>query len=198
MSADTPLHTLAQHLVGSFDNCDQARENPTWFVPTCLWNRPLVQPIDGHLAIFTEQAPALDVGKPYRQRLLLLQPGTESLLRVEYRALRDPQAFAGAALEPQRLNGLSERDLTKLPGCILNVSQQGEQFVATAPEGVKCGFEYEGKIRQVSLGFEADARGFRSYDRGVDPETGRGLWGALMGAYEYVKREDFPLDATKP
>jgi hypothetical protein len=115
---------------------------------------------------------------------------------VEYRALRDPQAFAGAALDSQRLQALSSGELSKLPGCILNVSQQGDRFIATAPEGAKCCFEYEGKTRQVSLGFEADARGFRSYDRGVDPETGRGLWGALMGAYEYVKRETFPVNAA--
>lgn len=193
MSLDPAAIALARCLCGQFDNAIQARDKPTWFVPTCLWQRPLPQPVDGHFAIFIEQAPLLQLQQPYRQRLLLLQSGQDSSLQVVYRALRDPQAFAGAATQPERLVQLTPGDLQELPGCVLNVVERGGTFVAEPPAGATCCFEYEGKTRQVVLGFEASAEGLRSFDRGVDPETGRGLWGALMGAYEYLKVEAFPL-----
>ena len=61
-----------------------------------------------------------------------------------------------------------------------------------------CYFQYEGKTRQVILRFEVSAGRFVSYDRGVDPETGQSLWGAVLGPYEFNKCQDFaaelPLD----
>jgi hypothetical protein len=43
------------------------------------------------------------------------------------------------------------------------------------------------------LGFEASETQFLSYDRGVDPETGQSLWGAMMGPYRHRKRCSYEL-----
>ncbi|MEL6856170.1 MAG: CpcT/CpeT family chromophore lyase, partial [Cyanobacteria bacterium J06607_13] len=31
----------------------------------------------------------------------------------------------------------------------------------------------------------------KTYDKGIDPDTGRGLWGALMGPFQMVKQKTF-------
>ncbi|MBO9998563.1 MAG: chromophore lyase CpcT/CpeT [Cyanobacteria bacterium SID2] len=193
MSTNSPLTTLARFLAGEFENDEQARNQPSWFVRLRLWNRPLPHNIDGHLALFAEQAPALKLHQPYRQRILLLQPGDVSPLRVEYRAFCEPEKFRGAGVNPSLLENVTTEDLENLPGCVLNVRECQETFIAEPPEGAKCCFDYDGKTRQVVLGFEVGARWLKSFDRGVDPETGRGLWGALMGAYEFQKLRDFEL-----
>ncbi|KPQ39471.1 MAG: CpeT/CpcT family (DUF1001) [Phormidium sp. OSCR] len=196
MSANPPIKALAQSLAGIFDNQRQAQETPTWFVPTRLWQYPLVQQIDGYYAMFVEQAPLLTPEQPYRQRLLLLSGHHDSDLEIIYRAFRDPAAIAGAAQTPERLASITSEDLLELPGCCLQVIQQGDRFIANPPEGAKCCFDYQGKTRQVELGFDLTPDCLYSRDRGVDPDSGNGLWGALMGAYEYRKHQPFPLPKT--
>jgi hypothetical protein len=204
MSFNPPIKALGQSLAGIFDNQRQAQETPTWFVPTRLWQYPLVQQIDGYYAMFVEQAPLLTPEQPYRQRLMLLSSPNagpnanpnHSDLEIIYRAFRDPAAIAGAAQTPERLASITSEALLELPGCRLRVQHQGDRFIANPPEGAKCCFDYQGKTRQVELGFDLTPDCLYSRDRGVDPDSGKGLWGALMGAYEYRKHQPFPLPKT--
>ena len=195
MNQSPVLTTLAQWLAGEFDNQPQAIDQPIWFVHLRLWHRPVRLRIEGNIALFAEQANALQLDRPYRQRLAVLQPtGDPQIFRVQYWAFKQPDRFKGAGANPQRLDSLSLEDLEPLPGCTLTVTQQGDRFMAEPPTDAKCYFQYEGKTRQVMLGFEVSETQFFSRDRGVDPETGAGLWGALMGAYEYRKRQAFRWD----
>jgi hypothetical protein len=43
------------------------------------------------------------------------------------------------------------------------------------------------------LGFETTAAEFHSYDKGIDPETGKATWGAIMGPYRYTKRNQYSI-----
>ena len=195
MNQSPVLATLAQWLAGEFDNQQQAIDQPIWFVHLRLWHRPVRLQIEGNIALFAEQANALQLDRPYRQRLAVLQPtGDVQIFCVQYWAFKQPDRFKGAGANPQLLDSLSLEDLEPLPGCALTVTQRGDRFTAEPPTDAKCYFQYEGKTRQVMLGFEVSETQFFSRDRGVDPETGAGLWGALMGAYEYQKRQAFGWD----
>ncbi|MEO1147812.1 MAG: chromophore lyase CpcT/CpeT [Cyanobacteria bacterium J06638_22] len=191
------LQTIAEWLAGEFDNQEQAIADPVWFVHLRLWHRPLPFRVEGNPAFLAEQANMLDPENPYRQRVLILQPPSATnsgdVGQVEYRAFRQPQQVKGAGAHPERLQTLSLEDLLPLPGCILRLSAAGQGFKTEPPPEAKCFFQYEGKTRQVVLGFEVEAQRFRSFDRGVDPETGKGLWGALMGPYQFTKRQSFNL-----
>ncbi|MFM7427556.1 MAG: chromophore lyase CpcT/CpeT [Elainella sp.] len=186
------LITLAQWLAGEFDNLPQAQDQPAWFVGLRLWHRPLPWRIDGNLALFCEQANALYPEAAYRQRVVVLKP--EGGGQVEYRAFQQPERVKGSGANPALLAGLTPADLVELSGCRLTIRQQGERFRAEPEPEAKCCFQYNGETRQVILGFEATAEQFWSHDRGVDPNTGKLLWGALMGAYEFHKRQDFKAD----
>ncbi|MBW4515968.1 MAG: chromophore lyase CpcT/CpeT [Timaviella obliquedivisa GSE-PSE-MK23-08B] len=190
MSSSQNLTALAQLIAGEFDNKLQAMEQPTWFVHLRLWYRPLPMRIEGNLALFAEQANALTCDRPYRQRVAVLVASSDSL-QVQYLALKQPEKFLGAGANPSLLESLSLDDLETLPGCELTVTEQAGRFKAVPPPGAKCYFQYDGATRQVVLGFEVSPGKFWSYDRGVEPDTGQGLWGALMGAYEFQKCEDF-------
>lgn len=192
------LTQIANGLAGEFDNREQAIADPTWFVHLRLWHRPLPFQVDGCLALFAEQANVLYVDQPYRQRVLILRPTSTELGQVEYRALRHPEQWRGAGAHESALQTLQPDDLVPLPGCILTLTQQAQGFRAEPPPDARCYFQYEGKTRQVVLGFELECNipgsnsdRFRSFDRGVDPETGQSLWGALMGPYEFVKRQQY-------
>lgn len=189
------LHTLANYLAGEFDNQAQAIDQPTWFVHLRLWHRPLPWKIDGNPALFAEQANVLYLDKPYRQRIVVLQPTDQpDRFRAQYYAFRQPDRVCGAGANPEILKTLSLEDLELLPGCILTVTHTHGTFKAEPEPEAKCCFQYNGQTRQVILGFEVSVDRFLSFDRGVEPDTGKLLWGAIMGAYEFRKCHDFSQD----
>lgn len=92
------LKTLAQWLVGEFDNQPQAIDQPIWFVHLRLWHRPLPWRIDGNLALFAEQANALYLHKAYRQRVVVLKPTSDpQQFQAQYFGFKQPIGFEGQA-----------------------------------------------------------------------------------------------------
>jgi hypothetical protein len=193
------LTTLTEWLAGEFNNQPQAQDQPAWFVHLRLWHRPLLFTIDGHVALFCEQANALYLDKPYRQRVVILKPSPEpqsglQQWHAEYRAFHQPSRVIGAGANPDLLRQISPDDLEVLPGCELTITYQRDHFKAEPNPNAKCCFQHNGQTRQVILGFEAYANQFFSYDRGVEPETGKLLWGAMMGAYQFQKQYSFAAE----
>ncbi len=185
----SPL-TLARWMAGEYENQDQAKESPIWFVNLRLWYRPLPQRLAGNLALFAEQANILQLDRPYRQRIAMIQVDGDDL-KLQYLAFRDPSQFVGAGANPDRLRSITMDTLETLPGCRLGVTLMGDRLKAELEPGLNCCFQYEGKTRQVVLGLEVSGDRLWSYDRGIDPDTGRSLWGAMMGPYEFRKCADF-------
>lgn len=191
MPDSSAVARLATWLAGEFDNQPQAQDQPIWFVHLRLWHRPLPYRIDGNIALFAEQANALHLDNPYRQRVAVLSKSTSESLQVQYFALKHPDRFSGGGANPALLKDLTVDQLETLLGCALRVRHDGNRFHAEPEPEARCYFTYQGQQRQVILGFDVGESTFSSYDRGVDPETGAGLWGALMGPYLYSKCVDF-------
>lgn len=190
---------LAQWLAGEFENETQALSQPAWFVNLKLWHRPLPFSISGNYALFAEQAPKLNLEKPYRQRIFAIQPATATEpITVQYYALKNPQQWRGAGKAPQMLEALTLEDLEALPGCVLQVTATEEQFSAKPIPNSVCQFYAQGKLCQVALGFRVTAQEFFSYDKGIDPETQKPLWGALISPYQFQKVQGFPFPAALP
>lgn len=199
---------LGRYLAGEFDNQQQAialrarsaNAEPAWYVHLRLWQRPVPLFTEDSITFFAEQANIVNLDRPYRQRLLRLRHSTQtSSLQVEYYMFKDPASVRGAARHPELLNSVTPAQIEFLPSCTLNVTQRqlapNTYEFSTSPAGDSpCCFSYEGETYQVSLGFDATAEEFRTYDKGIDPKTGKALWGALMGPYRFRKRQDFSAD----
>jgi hypothetical protein len=196
MPLSATLLTLANYLTGEFENREQAIAEPVWYVHLRLWQRPVALFADDSVTLFAEQASIVNLNTPYRQRLMRLQadPRHPAEIQVQYYALKDPEAMQGAGQDPARLNGLTLDHIERLPGCLLQIASVPPSSVSQpvgfqafpAPE-CRCFFQYQGQTREVVLGFEVSANEYLTYDKGVDPETGRALWGAMMGPYRYCK-----------
>lgn len=184
------LLTLARWLAGEYENRDQAIADPIWFVNLRMWYRPLPHRLDGNLAFFAEQANILQLENAYRQRIAVLHEA-DSQLSVQYWAFRYPEQFRGAGRDGDRLASITLDDLEPLPGCRLIVTSTATTYRAEPEPDTQCCFQYDGATRQVVLGFEVSNTQFLSFDKGVDPETGRRIWGALMGPYRFTKCRDF-------
>ncbi len=198
MTISTSVTQLASWLAGEFDNREQAIAEPVWFVHLRLWHRPMALFGDDSLTLFAEQANIVQLDRPYRQRLLRIQTLADpqklcpQKLQVQYYAFKNFNAVKGAGQNPALLQGITLDDIELLPGCVLTVTQAaGDRYCAEPPPGACCYFTYLEVTRQVCLGFAATPTEFLSFDKGVDPETGKALWGALMGPYQFAKRQDY-------
>jgi CpeT/CpcT family (DUF1001) len=196
MSFSRQLIALAEYLAGEFDNREQALAEPAWYVHLRLWQIPVPLFQEDSITLFAEQANILNLDRPYRQRIIRLISGRDSdaPLKVQYYMPKDPNALSCAGRNPALLSNLTPEQLDLLPGCILNITQQtlannSYKFAATPPPEARCCFTYLGNTVQVSLGFEATVEEFRSYDKGIDSETGKATWGAILGPYRYTKRQ---------
>jgi hypothetical protein len=187
------LLTLASYLTGEFENQEQAAAEPIWYVHLRLWQRPVTIFSEDSITLFAEQANSMNLQNPYRQRLMRLQPASESCyaLQVQYYEFKDPAIVKGAGINPELLKAVTLAQINCLPGCILNVTLEGDRFVAKPPTDAPCCFNYQGEVKQVSLGFEAKADSYLTYDKGIDPKTRKALWGAIMGPYRYKKTKDY-------
>ncbi|MBE9076835.1 chromophore lyase CpcT/CpeT [Romeria aff. gracilis LEGE 07310] len=201
----SPFQQLASALAGEFENQAQVAADPAWYVHLRLWQRPILAlsaPSENSVMLFLEQV-NLASETPYRQRLLQLKQ-SDCQLRAEYYALRQPHQFQGAGQQPALLANLTENDCIHLPDCELGIELRSEigspAFKATLPEGQLCAFEVNGQRKYVYLGFEVNATDPNGptelliFDKGIDPETKKALWGALMGPYRLVKQQDYSSD----
>lgn len=198
MTFSPELIALARYLAGEFDNQQQAIAEPAWYVHLRLWLRPVPLFTEDSFTLFAEQASIVNLDKPYRPRILRLCASNTApnSLQVQYYMLKDPDGIRGAGRNPERLRSLTTEQIEFLPGCNLSVKQRQVtphfyEFSAFSATGTPCCFSYQGNTYQISLGFEATPEEFRSYDKGIDPATGKATWGALLGPFRFTKRQDF-------
>ncbi len=188
------LQSLAQAMSGTFSNERQAIDSPAWFVNLRLWQCPTPLFAEDSITLFLEQANHLKLDQAYRQRLLRLSEDQDSLVG-QYYQFKDFGAWRGCGQAPERLTSRRLADVDPLPGCRVAIRPGGSfsggqsGYKAELVPGGKCEFEYDGKMRQVLVGFEISQSGseLKTFDKGIDPETGKGLWGALMGPYEFIR-----------
>ena len=198
MTKSKELIALASYLAGEFDNRQQALAEPAWYVHLRLWQRPVLLFTEDSFTLFLEQASVINLEQPYRQRLLRIYPDDTrpNFLQAQYYMLKEPEAFQSAGRNPALLQQLTLEQIEFLPGCTLKVKQhclasKDYEFSTASTTATPCSFSYQGKTYQVSLGFEATKEEFRSYDQGIDPVTGKAIWGALLGPFCFTKRQDF-------
>ncbi|MEM7555250.1 MAG: chromophore lyase CpcT/CpeT [Cyanobacteria bacterium P01_A01_bin.84] len=199
MNYSPHLTTLGKYLAGEFDNKEQAIAEPAWYVHLRMWQRPISLFEQDSITLFAEQSSVVKIDQPYRQRVMRITQMPESdrnHLRVQYYMPKNPASIAGGGKDNSKLNGLTSEDLELLPGCILNVvihniAPNCYRFSTITPPDAVCSFNYLGKTVQVSLGFEATQEEFFSYDKGIEPATGKATWGAILGPFHYQKIKQY-------
>lgn len=192
------LMTLASYLAGEFDNREQALAQPVWYVHLRLWQRPVPLFTEDSLTLFAEQASIVNLEQPYRPRLLRLrQSDTQpNSLQVQYYMFKDIKAIGGASRHPDKLATITTEQIEFLPSCTLNVAietldERKYRFVTTPASQTPCRFTYQNQTYQVSLGFAATTEELQVFDKGIEPQTGKAIWGALLGPFCFTKRRDF-------
>ncbi|MEO0836698.1 MAG: chromophore lyase CpcT/CpeT [Cyanobacteria bacterium J06642_3] len=187
------LTALATYLAGEFSNQSQASSQPAWYVNLRLWIRPVPIFTDDSITLFAEQANVIKLQQPYRPRILRLRQREN--IEVEFYMFLDLATAQGAGQDKSLIGQITPETIKLLPNCTLKVAtqelNQGYSFTTTPISDEPCSVSYQGTTFQVFLGFKATPDELLTYDKGIDPETGKGTWGALMGPYQFSKVDDF-------
>jgi hypothetical protein len=195
------LVALGKYLAGEFENKQQALAEPAWYVNLRLWQRPIPLFREDSITLFAEQASVIDLDRPYRPRILRLKhhQSNPQQLQVEYYMFKDLTAIAGASRHLELIQQIKPEQIEFLPNCTLNIqietlSSNNYRFQAFSASDRPCSFIYQGNTYQVALGFVVTSEQLETYDKGIDPKTGKAMWGALLGPYRFTKRQDFSTE----
>lgn len=194
MNLSPELQTLGKYLAGEFDNQQQALEQPAWYVHLRLWMCPVPIFTEDSITLYAEQASVVNLDRSYRPRILRLR--LQETIKIEYYMFEDIEWIIGAGRDSHKLQQITPEKLIFLPNCTLKVatetiSPNNYRFATTPVIDTPCSFTYQGNNFQVFLGLEATARELFTYDKGIDPATGKAIWGALLGAYRFKKIREF-------
>ena len=191
------LTALATYLAGEFSNQQQAVSQPAWYVNLRLWIRPVPIFTADSITLFAEQANILQLDLPYRPRILRLRQ--REAIEIEFYMFEDLATARGAGQNKDLIEQITPEKIKFLPNCTLKVATQelgnGKYCFETTPITKEpCSVTYQGTTFQVFLGLRATVDELQTFDKGIDPKTGKGTWGALMGAYCFDKVQDFSGD----
>ncbi len=182
----TPTFTkVSNWLPGTYSNRDQAHAEPVWFIPVTLWYVALPDLFREGLGFFTEQVADHSPQSPYRSRVLHLVEHEGAVVLENYRLL-DQAAWAGSARVPDRLAQLTLADLILLPGCLMDLQDQGPRIHGVMPGSTSCLLNPE-STSYIQISFDLTEHTFFTLDRGFDRTTNAQVWGSRAGAYEYHK-----------
>jgi hypothetical protein len=188
------LIQLGDWLAGVYDNQDQAIDSPVWYVHLRAWWRIVPLFASDSVVLFGEQANILQVDRPYRQRLLRLCLRDGQLCGAFY-SFVEPGAVLGAGDDPTIAQKILAAEIVALETGVLNIQRLGDRFSLMPRAGEVCEFRFpdrgEEKVGRVELGLEVRSKGYDSYDKGLNLETGQPIWGAIMGPYRFTKRDNF-------
>ncbi|MEM7519080.1 MAG: chromophore lyase CpcT/CpeT, partial [Planctomycetota bacterium] len=121
---------MRQMLCGSFSSAAQAERDPENYVDIRLEVVPIWTEREDGPWLYVEQAAAVALERPYRQRVYQLEGGPHQGFRsTVYELPGDPLAFAGAQNDEVPLAELGPEALSLLEGCTVYLALQEDRTV---------------------------------------------------------------------
>jgi CpeT protein len=135
--------------------------------------------------LYVEQATALALNKPYRQRVYHLYKEGDSTIVSKVFEIKNPSKYVNAHHNKTLLDSLQKSDLIDRQGCAIYLHKQGSTFVGATP-GKECLSSLRGATYATSEVI-VSAKQLLSWDRGWSKED-KQVWGATISGYEFVKQ----------
>ena len=192
-AAPSPAEELAHSMTGIFTSADQALEEPDDYFDIRLYMAPIWAEREDGPWLYVEQAAALALERPYRQRVYHLVDVPGGVRSDVFVLPGDPLDYAGAWARPQAFGSLSPGDLVERVGCSIHLHRTADGFEGSTV-GTGCTSSLYGAAYATSQVYVTEGV-LASWDRGFDA-GGDQVWGAEHGPYLFVLQEDLPGPGT--
>jgi len=180
------IDELAGWMTGSFSSAAQAAADPE-YRDIRLHMAPIWTSRTVGRWLYVEQAVAEKQEKPYRQRVYRVHRDDHGLVSDVYELPGDPLDLAGAWKDPAAFQALTPEVLTPRTGCSIRLARRDDGTYTGATEHGACPSELNGASFATSE-VVITPNLLASWDRGFDA-NGKQVWGAVEGAYRFVKGE---------
>jgi hypothetical protein len=178
------LDRLVLWMTGSFSSQEQSQLD-TAFLDIRL---QLVQiwpdRTDGRW-LYVEQASALTLDRPYRQRIYRLFRRSDTTFVSAVYEFQEPLRLAGAWRIPTSFDFLTPDSLTALPGCAIILHPRGDTAFVGSTVDRECSSDHRGAA-YATTELRITELGMFTWDRGWDT-AGVQAWGAEKGGYIFKK-----------
>lgn len=144
---------------------------------------------------YVEQAAAVRLEKPYRQRIYRVWQPNDSTFQSDVYTVAEPLRYAGAWQKPDLLAALTPDSLQLREGCSITLRAEGDSAFVGGTTGIGCASDLRGAAYAVSE-VRITAHGMVTWDRSYD-STGTQVWGATTGGYHFVRVNEPATPATK-
>lgn len=189
-SFDPGLVELARFMSGAFSSREQAEADADFLDIRLHMVRIWPHRADG-IWLYVEQAAAASTQRPYRQRIYRLSHLGEDLYESRVYEFPEPLRVAGAWQQRDRLTLLVPTEIEDRQGCAILLRRLPDATFAGSTLGRLCLSSHRGASYATSE-VRVSSSVLTSWDRGFDA-TGKQVWGAEKGGYEFTKIESYRL-----
>ena len=177
-------------LSGRFDSEDQSRAQPDFFAIQLL-GCAVDAPNIGARALYIEQAVLDNPSAPYRQRLYVVESmsgseGSPVITSTVFELINEDELIGLCDLPREERPTFGNADVSLRSGCEVYLAWRDDHFEG-GTRGEECRSTLSGASYATSEVFIGPEE-IRSWDRGFDA-SGEQVWGAVSGAYEFIRRE---------
>jgi len=173
---------LVAWMTGSFTSQEQAMVDSSFLDLRLQMVQIWPDRTDGRW-LYVEQASALTLDKPYRQRVYRLFRRNDTTLVSAVYEFRDPLRMAGAWRIPSSFDAMLPDSLRALPGCALILHPRGDTAFVGSTLDRECANDHPGAA-YATTEVKITELGFYSWDRGWD-NSGTQVWGTTTGGYMF-------------
>ena len=185
LAVDPDLESLVEWMSGSFSSAEQAAENEAFYHITLEMTRIWPERKGEHW-LYVEQAAAVSMDKPYRQRIYRLSRGATGDFASAVYLLPEPEAAIGAWRDSKLLSEIGPDDLELREGCTVYLEKVGDGRFEGSTRNDACKSSLRGASFATSEVI-VTTEGIESWDRGFDNE-GNQVWGSEQGAYIFKRQ----------
>jgi len=178
------LDRLVGWMVGSFSSEEQAAADSDFLDIRLEMVQIWPERTEGRW-LYVEQASALTLDQPYRQRVYRLYQRDDTTLVSAVYELNEPLRLAGAWRTPASFDSLTPDSLIARAGCAIVLHPRGDTVYVGGTVDRECLSDHRGAVYATS-----EVRVSETYlytlDRGLD-SAGTQIWGAEKGGYMFRK-----------
>ena len=179
------LQRFLDELCGEYSNQQQALDNPPFFAHIFIRYHPIEHLTPGSILI--EQSYAINPKTPYRLRMIRAESLKSGCIKLWNHSFRDPQHFASAIFDHKLRQEIQEKDLILLDECHYQVTEREDGYHGALEPNCHCIVHRDGKDTVLVSSFHLQGNKLTTLDRGYDPKTNERCWGAIAGAYNFIR-----------
>ena len=184
------LYELASLMAGDFSNRQQSDADPKNYAHIRIFFRPLPWEFFSGVGFYSEQVYDYDLWSPYRQGVHRLVDRGDYIY-IENYSIEDAENYAGAGHNRDILLAIQANAIQRRHNCSMVFRKEGSMFRGSVEPGNKCLIHRKGVNTYLVSSVELTETTWISWDRGMDLNTNRQVWGSAKGPLKFTKRASF-------